>query len=59
VEGEAVTPEAFALQVPPPLEPAPEIPPAGFPWLRWVEIALAAVALLLAGLTLRARAKSR
>jgi hypothetical protein len=59
VEGEAVTPEAFALQAPPPLEPAPEIPPAGLPWLRWAEIALAVTASVLAGLTLRARTKSQ
>jgi hypothetical protein len=58
-EGEAATSEAFALQAPPPLEPAPEIPPAGLPWLRWVEIALAATAIMLAGLTFRARTKSR
>ena len=59
VEGEAATPEAYALQAPPPREPTPEIPPAGLPWLRWLEIALAATALLLAGLTLRARSKSQ
>ena len=59
VGGEAATPEAYALQAPPPLEPTPEIPPAGLPWLRWVEIALAAAAILLAGLTIRARTKSQ
>jgi hypothetical protein len=59
VEGETVTPEAYALQAPPPLEPAPELPPAGLPWLRWVEIALATTAILLAGLTIWARAKSQ
>jgi len=58
-EGEAATPEAYALQAAPAMEPAPEVPPAGITWLRWLEIALAATALLLAGLTLRARAKSR
>lgn len=58
-KGEAPTPAANAIEAPPPLEPAATVPPAGLPWLRWLEIALAGAVLLLAGLTLRARAKSR
>jgi len=59
VEDEAATPEAFALQAPPALEPTSGVPLAGLPWLRWVEIALALTAILLAGLTFRARTKSQ
>ena len=55
---EAATPETFALRSPPAPEATSAVPPAGLSWLRWLEIGLAGMAMLLAGLTLRARHKS-